>query len=80
MQKGDYFVYYGKTESLVETVDQILVKSSIDLRHGVRVERIYIISVSGKTYDSRDCAKITGKVLPNFIRKLRQLLKRKEEN
>jgi hypothetical protein len=71
MEKGDRFVFYGKCGIVKGTVENIVEKSAIDVPHGLKVIRTYIVSESGEKFDTRDCLKLEKEMLPAFLRKIK---------
>ncbi len=71
--KGDRFIHYGKNKTVKGVVEKVTERVAFDLVYGVKVTKITITSKDGEKFDSNQCRKIVGDILPNFIKKLRNL-------
>jgi len=76
MEKGERFIFYGKSGVVKGTVASSFEKVTYDLKHGVKVITPYIISDNGETYSEKLCLKIESDIGPNFLRKMLSLFKR----
>lgn len=76
MEKGERFIFYGKSGVVKGIVASSFEKVTYDLKHGVKVITPYIISDSGETYNEKSCLKIESEIGPNFLKKLLGLINR----
>lgn len=74
MEKGDRFIFYGKTKTIKGVVSNQYEKTTYDLRNKVKVIVPYIVSDTGKTYRESMCLKIESDIGPNILRKLLGIL------
>lgn len=75
MEKGDRFIFYGKSGAVKGTVTNSFKKVTYDLKHGVKVITPYIVSTDGETYNEKLCLKIESDIGPSFLRRLLELFK-----
>jgi hypothetical protein len=76
MERGDRFIFYGKSGVVKGTVADSFNKVTYDLKHGVKVINIYIVSTDGETYNEKLCSKIDSDIGSIFLRRLLSLIKR----
>jgi hypothetical protein len=76
MNKGDRFIFYGKSGVVKGIVADSFEKVTYDLKHGVKVITPYIVSTDGETYNEKLCLKIDSEIGPNFLKKLLNLFSR----
>ena len=76
MEKGERFIFYGKSGVVKGIVTSSFERVTYDLKHGIKVITPYIISDIGETYNEKLCLKIDSDVSPNFLKKLLILLNR----
>lgn len=70
MEKGDRFIFYGKSSVVKGVVMDRYEKATYDVKHGVRVIHRYIVSDKGETYYENSCLKIESDIGPHILRKL----------
>lgn len=70
MEKGEHFIFYGKSGVVKGTVASSFEKVTYDLKHGVKVITPYIVSDIGETYNEKLCLKIDSDINPNFLKRL----------
>ena len=75
MEKGEHFIFYGKSGVVKGTVAKSFEKVTYDLKHGVKVITPYIIADSGETYNEKLCLKIESDISPSFLRRLLSIFK-----
>jgi hypothetical protein len=73
LQKGDRFIHYGRHKTIKGVVEKVVEGTTFDLIHGVKTEKLTIVSETGERFDHNKCRKIVGDLMPKFIRKIRQL-------
>ena len=76
MEKGERFIFYGKSGVVKGTVASSFEKVTYDLKHGVKVITPYIVSDIGETYNEKLCLKIDSDINPNFLKRLLILFSR----
>ena len=76
MEKGERFIFYGKSGVVKGTVASSFEKVTYDLKHEVKVITQYIVSTNGETYNEKMCLKIKSDIPKSFLRKLISLFKR----
>jgi hypothetical protein len=70
MEKGERFIFYGKSGVVKGKVASSFEKVTYDLKHGVKVITPYIVSTDGDTYNEKMCLKIKSEISPSFLRKI----------
>ena len=76
MERGERFIFYGKSGVVKGTVASSFEKVTYDLKHEVKVITPYIVSDIGETYNEKLCLKIDSEIGPNFLRKMLSLFKK----
>ena len=76
MNKGDSFIFYGKSGVVKGTVADYYEKVTYDLKHGVKVINPYIVSTDGETYNEKLCLKVDSEIGPTFLKRLLTLFNR----
>ena len=76
MEKGDRFIFYGKSGVVKGVVAKTFEKVSYDLRHKVKVITPYIVSTDDETYNEKMCLKIKSDIQKSFLRKVLSLFNR----
>lgn len=76
MEKGERFIFYGKSGVVKGIVASSFEKVTYDLKHGIKVIHTYIVSTDGETYNEKSCLKIDSEIGPNFLKKLLILISR----
>jgi hypothetical protein len=76
MEKGEHFIFYGKSGVIKGIVASSFEKVTYDLKHGIKVITPYIVSTDGETYNEKLCLKIDSEINPNFLKRLLILFSR----
>jgi hypothetical protein len=76
MEKGERFIFYGKSGVVKGTVASSFEKVTYDLKHGIKVITPYIVSTEEETYNEKSCLKIDSDINPNFLKRLLILFSR----
>ena len=76
MEKGERFIFYGKSGVVKGIVASSFEKVTYDLKHGVKVITSYIVSTEEETYNEKSCLKIDSDIGPNFLKRLLILVSR----
>ena len=76
MEKGERFIFYGKSGVVKGIVASSFEKVTYDLKHGVKVITPYIVSTEEETYNEKSCLKIDSDINPNFLKRLLILVSR----
>lgn len=76
MEKGERFIFYGKSGVVKGIVASSFEKVTYDLKHRIKVITPYIVSTDGETYNEKSCLKIDSEISPNFLKRLLILFSR----
>lgn len=76
MEKGERFIFYGKSGVVKGIVSSTFEKITYDIKNGVKVITPYIISTNGETFNEKHCLRIESEIGPSFLKRLLKIFSR----
>jgi hypothetical protein len=70
MEKGERFIFYGKSGVVKGTVASSFEKVTYDIKHEVKVITPYIVSTNGEAYNEKMCLKIKSDISRPWLRRI----------